>query len=134
MMWFVIIAIITLVLSKFFWDKHRLEASIRKRGGMRVVYSKIITLLMEQHPKSKIFNERSSYICLGVADKFATTIFELVATFGSVTIVYKAKSMLFGDHRLEWTFNDADDPEYIFYKMNTDIKSYMENIGLTSKI
>ena len=133
-MWFVIIAIIILGLSKFFWDKHRLEASIRKRGGMRAIYSEIIKLLMEQHPKSKIFNESSSYICLGVAEQFATTIFELVATFGSVTIVYKAKSKIFGEHRLEWTFNDGDDPEYIFYKMSTDIKSYIGNIGLTPKI
>ncbi len=128
MMWIVIISIIVLVLGKFLFDKYSMEISLRRKGGMKVVYAELISLLLAQHPASKIFNESASYISLGVADTFTVTLFELVAAFRSVIVVYKVRSKFYGDHRLEWTFPDSDDPEFMVFKMQNDIKSYIEKV------
>lgn len=125
-MWFVIILIVVLVLGKFLWDRRRMELSIKRRGGMRVVYAELITLLLSQHPRSKIFHDKASYLSLGVADAFSVTLFELVAAFNSVIVVYKFKSKYLGNHRLEWTFQDSDDQEFMLFKIERDINSYLE--------
>lgn len=127
LMWIVIILVVILILGKFFWDRNKMEREIMNKGGMKVVYGELISRLMEIHPKSKIFHEKPSYISLGVADSFTVTLFELMATFGFLTITYSVSSNIFGKHKLQWEFEDGENPEFIIYKIDMDIESYMKN-------
>lgn len=126
-MWIIIFFIIALVLGKFFWDKHKLELSIKNRGGMLIVYKDLIDLLMATHPDSKIFSETASNIRLGVANSYTITLFDILENFKVITITYRIKSKFFGEHKLVWEFDKKEDPEFIMYKMNADIKAYLVN-------
>ena len=127
MMWFVIGAIVIFVFAKFFWDRRKLELSIKDRGGMLVVYKELVDLLLADHPKSKIFRQTSSYICIGVADNFTVTLFDILENFKVITITYRIKSRFWGKHRLVWEFDKKEDPEFILFKINSDIKAYLSN-------
>lgn len=127
-MWTVIILVVLLILGKFFWDRHKMEQAIKKKGGMKVVYGGLISRLLETHPKCKIFHEKPTYISLGVADAFTVTLFELIPTFGSVSVTYNVSSNFFGKHKLQWEFDDKEDPDFMIDKIETDIESYLQNI------
>lgn len=105
-----------------------MEQEIKKKGGMKIVYGGLISHLLETHPKCKIFHERPTYISLGVANAGAVTLFELIPTFGSVLVIYNVTNNYFGKHKLQWNFDDKEDPEFMVYKIQTDIESYFQNI------
>lgn len=125
MMWFVIGAIVIFVFAKFFWDRRKLELSIKDRGGMLIVYKELVDLLLAGHPKSKVFRESSTNITLGAVDNFTVTIFEILENFKVITITYRIKSRFFGKHMLVWEFDKMEDPEFIFFKIDSDIKAYL---------
>lgn len=125
-----ILAITLVVLLVFGWflrDKIKMEREIKKRGGMRVVYGELISRLLEVDPNIKIFHDKTSYLSLGMTSSHTITLFELVPTFGSVTITYTVQSDFLGKHQLRWTFQDEEDPDFIIYKINNDIGLYLKN-------
>ena len=86
-----------------------MEQRIKKEGGMREKYGRVIDLIMKQDPRCVIRQETASYINVELYSSGTTTLFELLATFRSVTITYRVLSPIFGEHKLEWEFFEDDD-------------------------
>lgn len=128
-MWYVIIIFIISVLGKFLWDRRKLEIKIKKAGGMRILYGHLISLIMEEQMANKIFSESKSSISLGFTDTFTVSTFTIVGGFRkSFMIVYCFHSRFFGDFKLEWSFDQHDNPEFVVYRMKQDIEAYSSRI------
>jgi hypothetical protein len=123
----VIIIVVSIIIGMFLRDKTKMERELKRRGGMRVVYGELISRLLEADPNIKIFHDKPSYISLGVASSHTITLFELVPTFGSVTVSYTVQSKFFGKHKLNWTFPDSENPDFMVHKINTDVGLYLSN-------
>lgn len=121
-----IIVIFTII--HFAHDSHEQSQKVAKEGGMRKKYSTLVDYFLSSHPHARIVNETSSAIMVGVKGASGTTYFDIVQTFGSVTIQYKVDNIIMGNHKLEWTFPEYDDQEKMIEKINHDISAYTTNV------
>ena len=96
---------------------------------MSVLYANLISLLSVDIASSRILNERDSSILFGSSNLAQTTTFNIVATFSSISIVFVSNGILFGYHTLNWNFPKDDDPEFIAYKIRSDLELYFEKLS-----
>lgn len=128
MWWMVIIAAIVFMVIKFVYDSNKQADAVAKQGGMRVKYATLINYLLSSDPKCRIIQETSTFISVGVSGISGSTAFFIQQTFGTVTIQYKVKSQVFGNHQLEWRFNEFTAQEKMIEKITNDINIYNNNM------
>ena len=58
----------------------------------------------------------------------SSTYFDIVQTFGTVSIKWRSTSIVMGNHKLEWQFDEFMDQEKMIDKINHDIEVYMTNV------
>jgi len=126
-MWYAIVSFIVIVLGWFFYDRNRMEKSLTKQGGMSVIFEQLISLIMEGEPNCRIIKEQRSSVYLSASTGASMMLIEILMTFKKVTITYRTDSIAFGKHKLRWEFKANEDQEFIFYKMNSDIGTYLKN-------
>lgn len=131
-MWTLIIIVIVLIVIKFIYDKNKQSVQIGRQGGMANKYKILVGHLMGGHSNTKIFQETSDSLSLGVSSAGGTTIFRLLQTFGKVTITWEMNSPLFGKHKLEWNFPEFMDQDEMFDRIGNDMAKYQENAIQTS--
>lgn len=128
-MWLVIIAVIvTIIVFKFVNDSNKQANAVAKQGGMRIKYRTLINYILSSDPKCRIIQETSTFISVGVSGISGSTVFLIQQTYGTVTIQYKVKSHVFGNHQLEWRFDEFEDQEKMIDKITHDINIYNSNI------
>lgn len=120
--------IIVIMIIRFAKDSYRQSDKVTKEGGMREKYATIVNWMLNSHPDAKVSNETSTAIMVGVKGVSGTTIFDIVQTFGTVTIQYKVNNVVMGNHKLEWSFPEYDNQKEMIRKMENDISKYYENI------
>lgn len=133
MKWFAITSFIIATLGLFLLNKYRLERRIKLEGGMSKKYETLIKILMDPFPRSQIFKETSSYISFGASSFGTVTLFDIVLTFKTITVTYNVQSMIFGNYKLRWDFSVNEDQEFMAYKINKDIGTYLSEDKKVSK-
>lgn len=128
MWWIIIIAIVVIIAIKFANDCNEQADAVAKQGGMRIKYRTLINYILSSDPKCKIIQETATFISVGVSGISGSTVFFIQQTFGSVTIQYKVKSHVFGNHQLEWKFDEFADQEKMIEKITHDVDVYNNNM------
>ena len=128
MLWFIIIAIIAYIIIKFAIDNNKQANAVAKQGGMRKKYCTLIEYAKGGVPNSKIVHEDGTSIRVGCSSAGGSTHFDIVQTFGNVTIQWISTSVLIGNNKLEWEFNEFMDQEEMIAIMEHDISVYMSNV------
>lgn len=126
-MW-LIIAIVIFMLIKFAADHNKQVKDVAQQGGMRVKYRTLINHLLTDDSNCRILQEKTTFILLGVSHPGNSSVFMIQQTFGTVTIEYQIKSIVFGNHKLEWTFNEYADQNKMVEKITHDIERLNNDI------
>lgn len=126
-MWTFIALVIVAIFAKFLYDKNKQSVQIGRQGGMSNKYKTIVAHLMGGHSNSKIFQETSDSLTLGVSSAGGTTVFRLIQTFGKVAVIWELNSPLFGKHKLEWEFPEFMDQDKMFERINDELGQYQTN-------
>lgn len=127
-MWWIIIVIIAFVAFKFILDSNAQSNAVAKQGGMRKKYSILVDYFLAGDKKCRIVKESSTFIRVGAANPAASTYFDIVQTYGTVTIQWISKSIPLGKHKLEWQFNEFADQHEMIRKIEHDVETYMGNV------
>lgn len=127
-MWVVILIIIIVVLVSFMAKNKKQETYIAKQGGMKNKYKEIIEFILSQDKRASIINETGNSILLGLNSVGGQTTFQLVQTYGNLTVQWKMNSPMFGKHELEWTFNEFLDQDKMISKIENDLSKYQTNV------
>ena len=129
-MWiiFFIIFVIGFIIVKFASDSNKQATEVTKQGGMKTKYRTLINYLVNSDPKARILNEGVAFISIGSSSIGGTTIFDILQTFGSVTIQWKVNSPVWGKHNLEWSFNEFADQNDMIEKIENDLSQYQANV------
>ncbi len=123
-MWIFIIAIILYIMFRFFRDLEKQKRKIAIEGGMRIKYSTLVNYMLSGHQNCKVHQESADSILVGAVSYGGQTSFELIQTFGSITITWRSESPLFGKHKLEWQFPEYTNQEKIINQINSELEDY----------
>ena len=120
--------IIVIMIIRFAKDSFQQSDKVIKEGGMRKKYATIVNWVLDSHPDAKISNETNTSIMVGVKGVSGVTTFDIVQTFGTVTIQYKVNNIIIGNHKLEWSFPEYGNQNEMIRKMENDISRYKNNV------
>lgn len=129
-MW-VIIAITVLigfVLLRYKSDLKKQRLDILQSGGMKNKYKVLIDLLSEGDNRTQIFRQDNDSIVFGLVVTGGFTKFELVQTFGTLSVKYLTNSNIYGKHSISWEFNEGMNQEKMVEVMNLDIYKLNQKI------
>lgn len=127
-MWLLIIIVIVLIIGKFAYDNSQQTIKVTKEGGMLNKYNLLAAYILHGHPLARITRQTSTSIDFCASSTGGATAFFLTQTFGSVTIQWKMRSPLFGDHKLEWDFPEYLDQEKMIARIDNDLEKYQRNV------
>ena len=127
-MWTIIITIVIFIIGLFLYDTSKQSTQIKKEGGMRIKYRDLITYIISQDSKTRIFQETSNSITVGVSNIGGTTLFILTQTYGKLTVQWKVDNPIFGKHSMAWDFPEYGDQETMMARIMNDLDKYQRNI------
>lgn len=127
-MWIVIIVIVVFIIGKFLLDKNEQAGKITMQGGMKNKYKELIEYLMSGDMRTRIFEETSDSLTLGLSNAGGSTLFVLIQSFGKVTVQWKLNSPIYGKHKLEWSFDEFKDQEEMADVIFNNIAKYDKNL------
>lgn len=128
MFWVIVLALITFMFIQFFKDVNKQSKHLQKEGGMKRKYNVLVNHLLSIDPGGRIIDETKSNITIGYQGASGCITFDIIQTFGTVTIQYKAESIIFGKHKLEWQFNEYASQYQMIEQIEKDIEAYNSNI------
>ena len=128
MWWIFLTVLIAFIGIKFLLDYNKQANYISKQGGMKRKYNVLISRLLALHEGNRIFQEGTTHVRLGYVSYGGSVIFNIVQTFGNVTIQWESNNRLFGKHKLEWDFNEFVDQDEMFNRILHDINAYSTNV------
>lgn len=131
-MWTVVILIILFIVGKFLYDRNQQTIHVGRQGGMENKYKILVEKLMGGHSDTRIFQRTMDSLILGVSNAGGSTLFELLETFGNVTITWEMTSPMFGKHKLKWTFPEYMDQLEMYNQIENDLDKYQKNAINTS--
>ncbi len=121
MIWVIIIAVLAWIIFSFTKDLNKEAEKVKQQGGMREKYDELIEELLSQDPNCKIMHEDSTSIRVGCYNVSGNTYFDIVQTFGNVTIQFHIKNQVFGNHKLEWKFPENMNQQQMVQRINRDV-------------
>lgn len=127
-MWITITLVIVFIIGKFLFDKNKQASKITMEGGMRNKYHDLIGFLKAGDSRTKIFQETSDSITLGLSNTGGTTLFILTQTFGYVTVQWKIDNPIVGKHKMEWDFPEYSDQKKMTERIANDLEKYQKNL------
>ena len=128
MWWIIVIGIVVIMLIRFANDSNKQANAVIKQGGMRVKYKTLVNYLLKQDPNAKITQETNTLITIGLYGISGSTVFIISQAYGQVHIQWKANSNVFGNHQLEWYFNEFLDQTKMIEKITTDLTTYQTDM------
>lgn len=123
-----IILLVVFIIGKFLFDTLNQNTQIKKQGGMKTKYQKLISILMSESSNAKIFEEKPYSITFGISNMAGTTGFILTQTYGKVNIQWKVDNPVYGNHQLEWVFNEDSCQENMSLRIHEDTANYTQKI------
>jgi hypothetical protein len=123
-----ILIIIIIALLLFIYNSQKQSIQVSKEGGMRNKYSLLINFILEGDPRVRVIRETATSIDLGMVSAGGATSFFLTQTFGNITVQWKMRSPIFGEHEMEWEFHEYLNQEKMIEKINIDLEKYQKNV------
>ncbi|MCH5308364.1 MAG: hypothetical protein J1E58_00780 [Prevotella sp.] len=124
-----IILVIILIVGKFLFDSMQQSDKMKSEGGVRKKYKVLVDSLLAADPRNKIFQETNTFVSVGISGVAGSQIFNIQATFGTVTIQMKvSNNPLLGNINMEWQFPESMNQEHMLMKMNDDINKKMQSL------
>jgi len=123
-----VVIVIVIIIVVFISKNKKQNEHIAKQGGMKKKYSELIDYIASQDNRVKIINETGNSVLLGLNTVGGNTTFHLVQTYGDITIQWKMKSPMYGNHNLEWSFDEFMDQSKMIDKIENDLGKYQNNI------
>jgi hypothetical protein len=120
-MWFSIFAVAGFILFSFLKGVRNIKKEVSQAGGMRVKYAILIKLLLEGDSRTKIYNETSTSIILGLVVMGGYSRFEIQQAFGVIVVKWISESNIFGVFKLEWKLDENMYQEKMFEIICNDI-------------
>ena len=120
-MWFSIFAVAGFILFSFLKGVRNIKKEVSQAGGMRVKYAILIKLLLEGDSRSKIYNETSTSIILGLVVMGGYSRFEIQQAFGVIVVKWISESNIFGVFKLEWKLDENMYQEKMYEIICNDI-------------
>lgn len=117
-----------MIIIKFLYDRYQQSVQIGRQGGMSIKYRTLINFILNEQKNTKIYQETSDSITLGVSSAGGTTVFSLLQTFGKLSISWEMTSPLFGKHKLDWKFPEFMNQEKMFEQIANDLDNYQSNV------
>jgi hypothetical protein len=127
-MWTFIIIVVAIIIIKFLYDSQKQNVQVAKEGGMRNKYSLVVHHILDGDSRARIIKETASSIDIGMVSAGGATSFFLTQTYGKLTVQWKMRSPVFGNHSLEWDFPEFLDQEKMLERMNNDLEKYQMNV------
>jgi len=127
-MWPILISSLIIIIVYFSRDVFKLKNNIKSAGGMRRKYAVLSKLLLDGDARAKIYDETNTALTLGVQGLGAYTKFELIQGFDVIMINMTIGSNVFGEHKLNWKFNDNMNQEKIYELICLDIAKLNEKL------
>lgn len=118
-----------LFVLKFFFEKNEQSTKVAKEGGMMNKYNILIANLLSGRKDTKIYKITSDSVQLGVISMGSATMYFITQTFGNVTVEWKIDNIIFGQHKLEWTFPEYLDQGKMISRIINDVSKYQNNIA-----
>ena len=128
MWWIVLIGVGICIFYNFISDNNKQANIVAKQGGMRIKYRILVDYFLSGRNDCHIIYEVGTSIKVGASSQGGNTYFNIVQTFGRVTIVWTSMNELLGKHELEWQFNEFMNQKEMINKINNDIEIYMSNV------
>ena len=128
-MWFLkfIGFIAAFIIVRFIIDMIIQSKEMKKQGGVREKYSKIVDYVLKSHPDSKIFHQDNTSIIVGVQGVAGSQVFYITKSFEVVIIQMKVKNNpLFGNKEMEWKFPENMNQDKILEQITNDLGKEME--------
>ena len=111
-MWTFIIILVVLFFGKFIVDSLKQSNEIKKQGGIKKKYAKLVQMLLEADPRTRIIQESNNFINIGISGPAGAQSYFLQETFGSLTVQIVVKNNpLLGNLTIERTFPEDMDQE-----------------------
>jgi hypothetical protein len=120
-MWFSIFAVAGFILFSFLKGVRNIKKEVSQAGGMRVKYAILIKLLLEGDSRTKIYNETSTSIILGLVVMGGYSRFEIQQAFGVIVVKWISESNIFGVFKLEWKLDENMYQEKMYEIICNDI-------------
>jgi len=127
-MWILIIIAVVAILAKFAYDSNQQSIKVTKEGGMANKYSLLVDYIVSGHPAVRVTRQTSTSIDFCASSAGGATAFFLTQTFGQITIQWKMRSPIFGEHNLNWDFPEYLDQEKMIARINNDLEKYQSNV------
>lgn len=125
-MWTFIIIFVVLFLGKFIVDSLKQSNEIKKQGGIKKKYSKLVQMLLEADPRTRILQESNNFINIGISGPAGAQSYFLQETFGSLTVQVVVKNNpLLGNLTIERSFPEDMDQEEMLKEL---IKAQQEEM------
>lgn len=135
MIWVVIIVVLVMIIVCFAKDSVKQSNDIISQGGMKSKYKTLIDLLQISLGRAKITNETNTAITVYGTGSSGSMAFDIVQTFGKVTIRCYIKNAMIGNHQLQWIFDENMDQQFMFKKINDEVnKLFNEQISKLGQI
>ena len=130
MSWIVIIlAILAWIAFRFFSDLNAEGKKVKEAGGMRKKYAILVDYVLSGHSDCRIISESSTDIIVGATGMSGSTTFQIIQSFNETVIIkYEVKSIVWGNHSLDWTFNESIGQQAMIETMKRDIETQMKEI------
>jgi len=132
-MWLLIILIAFALVVPFFFDLRKQKKQIKREGGMTNKYRVLVHGLLNGDPDTKIHEVKDDHITLGLITQSGSTTFFILQSFGKVTIQWRLKNLIYGNHELQWIFHEFDDQNRMLARIENDLVIYQDNV-LSSKL
>lgn len=111
-MWTFIIILLVLFFGKFIIDSLKQSNEIKKQGGIKKKYAKLVQMLLDADPRTRIIQESNNFINVGISAPAGAQSYFLQQTFGSLTVQVVVKNNpLLGNLTIERTFPEDMDQE-----------------------
>ncbi len=99
--------LVLLSLVKVIADTVYTNRRIRREGGMKVKYARLISFLLNNREEARVTEEAVTYLALYVRDKGGSFVFCLRHTFHTLFVRCDFASKQKGDGTLYWNFHEA---------------------------
>ena len=125
-MWTFIIILVVLFLGKFVVDNLKQSNEIKKQGGIKKKYAKLVHMLLEADPRIRIIQESNNFINIGISGPAGAQSYFLQETFGSLTVqVILKNNQLLCNLTIERSFPEDMDQEEMLKEL---IKAQQEEM------
>lgn len=124
---FLIIFIISVLIYLFISTKKEEVTKIKNQGGLYLKYKELIDFLLT-FPNAEIEKKSSSSIALVAKGNISINRFTVAHGFEDVSILWSYYNPIYGEHHLNWGFNEYFPQSQMIDIIDRELGVYMTNL------